>query len=223
MSCPNLPLVIAACLGLLLCVLQTSSGFLLRPHGPVTLSARQQQQRQTYHQLLAGGFGKKPVKPKKELPRVIPESDKDCPCCSGKTYKDCCEPYLDKGIDPPSAEAMMRSRYCAYATRKVDHILKTTHPTNTEWRDDKVKWKKAALAFADEYRFLSLNVQEVEEVSDSLAYVKFTSRFSAFGKKSTKEMGEAGKDFPFTERSKFVKEEDGLWYYVEGDVKENYE
>jgi SEC-C motif-containing protein len=39
-----------------------------------------------------------------------------CPCGSdNKKYTDCCGRYLDGGEAAPTAEALMRSRYTAYA------------------------------------------------------------------------------------------------------------
>ncbi|WP_316830170.1 YchJ family metal-binding protein [Pedobacter aquatilis] len=38
----------------------------------------------------------------------------NCPCGSGLLYGNCCEPYLLKLKDAPTAEALMRSRYSAF-------------------------------------------------------------------------------------------------------------
>eukprot|EP00638_Chattonella_subsalsa_P018856 CAMPEP_0117860238 /NCGR_PEP_ID=MMETSP0950-20121206/3649_1 /TAXON_ID=44440 /ORGANISM="Chattonella subsalsa, Strain CCMP2191" /LENGTH=261 /DNA_ID=CAMNT_0005710343 /DNA_START=30 /DNA_END=815 /DNA_ORIENTATION=+ len=173
-------------------------------------------------ELYAGkGFGSTPKKEKKR-PTIIPKPEKSCPCCSGVPYKDCCQPYHERERNPPTAVALMRARYCAYACRFPDFILDTTHPINPEWTEDREAWKKGATAFSDEYKFLGLEVRDVEEISDTEAYVRFTSTFSAFGKKSKKELGVAGESFPFTEKSRFIKE-DGVWYYVDGDITENFE
>ena len=53
----------------------------------------------------------------------------DCPCCSGKEYSDCCEPFHNEIEIPATAEALMRSRYCAYAIPNGAYLVKTTLPT----------------------------------------------------------------------------------------------
>lgn len=47
-----------------------------------------------------------------------------CPCGSGKLILACCGPIL-AGKSAPTAEALMRSRYTAYATGKLDYIEAT--------------------------------------------------------------------------------------------------
>ena len=48
-----------------------------------------------------------------------------CYCGLLKSYQDCCGPYIDAGGLPLSPEALMRSRYSAYAQAKVDYIVET--------------------------------------------------------------------------------------------------
>ena len=50
----------------------------------------------------------------------------DCPCCSGKTFDECCEPIIELE-SAPTALALMRSRYTAYHIGKAEYLLKTTH------------------------------------------------------------------------------------------------
>jgi len=50
----------------------------------------------------------------------------NCYCGSGNTFSNCCEPYI-KGIQKaPTAEALMRSRYSAYAIHAADYLWNTT-------------------------------------------------------------------------------------------------
>lgn len=51
-----------------------------------------------------------------------------CPCGSGVAYRLCCGRYHD-GEPAPTPEALMRSRYCAFALRLADYLLATWHPT----------------------------------------------------------------------------------------------
>lgn len=50
-----------------------------------------------------------------------------CPCGSEKEHDDCCGP-LFKGAPAPTAEALMRSRYCAYVKGEIDYLRDTMAP-----------------------------------------------------------------------------------------------
>jgi SEC-C motif-containing protein len=52
----------------------------------------------------------------------------DCPCCSGRPFDQCCGPLLAGRQRAASPEALMRSRYSAYATRNFDYVWNTTDP-----------------------------------------------------------------------------------------------
>ena len=63
-----------------------------------------------------------------------------CPCGSGAAYQACCGRYHSAAaaaggaaellLLPPTAEALMRSRFSAYAKGHVAYICETTHPDN---------------------------------------------------------------------------------------------
>lgn len=50
-----------------------------------------------------------------------------CVCGSGNKWKRCCGPVID-GVPAASPEALMRSRYSAFATGSVGHLLRSIHP-----------------------------------------------------------------------------------------------
>jgi SEC-C motif domain protein len=50
-----------------------------------------------------------------------------CPCCSQKQFSACCEPFIIGTKNPPTALALMRSRYTAYVMHDADYLIKTTH------------------------------------------------------------------------------------------------
>ena len=50
---------------------------------------------------------------------------KNCPCCSGHSFKTFCEPYIKGKKKPASPEILMRSRYTAYTIHDVAYIKKT--------------------------------------------------------------------------------------------------
>lgn len=58
----------------------------------------------------------------------------------GADYDDCCRPALDGQAWPTTAEALMRSRYTAFARGNEDHLFRTWHaktrPTDIELDTD---------------------------------------------------------------------------------------
>ena len=55
---------------------------------------------------------------------TVKETDK-CPCCSGKSYGECCSPILSGKEKARTAEALMRARYTAYVVHNIDFIINT--------------------------------------------------------------------------------------------------
>lgn len=61
----------------------------------------------------------------------------NCPCCSGKSYENCCQPYNTKEKFPPTAEALMRSRFSAFAIPNGDYLWETTSPGKRKFHNKK--------------------------------------------------------------------------------------
>ena len=70
-----------------------------------------------------------------------------CPCCSGKTYQDCCGRH-HQGELPETALQLMRSRYSAYVKRLESYLLSSWHPDH----------RPAAVAFPRDQVWLGLEV-----------------------------------------------------------------
>ena len=51
--------------------------------------------------------------------------DDTCPCGSGQEYAQCCQPLIEGARAADTAEALLRSRFSAYARQQVDYILDT--------------------------------------------------------------------------------------------------
>ena len=51
---------------------------------------------------------------------------KDCYCGSSTSFNECCEKFIDSSQNAPTPEALMRSRYSAYATQAIDYLISTT-------------------------------------------------------------------------------------------------
>ena len=121
-----------------------------------------------------------------------------CPCGSELSHAECCEPLILIERNAVTAEQLMRSRYSAYATCKVDYLVATTHPS-TRHRFS----KKEIEAWAKSNRWLKL------EIIESLpTIVEFKAHYMQ------------GIDPPkiHHERSTFIQD-DGKWYYVDGIFK----
>jgi SEC-C motif domain protein len=120
----------------------------------------------------------------------------NCYCGSGKSFSECCEPFI-KGIqNAPTAEKLMRSRYSAYATQAADYLVATTHASKRKYhsKSDIQEWSKSN-------QWLKLEVLNVSENS-----VEFKAYFLDNRLKATMHH----------EKSAF-KKEDGVWFYVDGE------
>lgn len=126
-----------------------------------------------------------------------------CPCNSGRDYKACCEPFLKAETLPPTAEALMRSRYTAYVVKNIDYIEKTHHPKQGGDFD-----REAAQKWSETAKWLGLEVVATEGggQNDASGEVEFVARFEI-----------DGKSFDHHERSLFKREE-GRWYYWDGKI-----
>lgn len=56
-----------------------------------------------------------------------------CPCDPQSSFEQCCGPFITDGLSAPTPEALVRSRYSAFAMRTLDYIERTHAP---EVRDD---------------------------------------------------------------------------------------
>jgi SEC-C motif-containing protein len=126
-----------------------------------------------------------------------------CPCGSGRTLGACCG-RLHAGAMAPSPEALMRSRYAAYAVGAVDYVLDTTHPDGPRWRADRGAWRRDVSRFCAETAFLGLQVHGAGFDPDGAAWVEFTARLT-----------QNGGDASFRERSRF-RPHRGRWAYLDG-------
>jgi SEC-C motif domain protein len=120
-----------------------------------------------------------------------------CPCGSLRAYGDCCGRF-HAGAPAPDAEALMRSRYCAYVLLDGDYLLATWH----------ARTRPASLDLAAGHRtkWLGLEVRRHVTTGDDSAVVEFIARFK-LGWRTRK----------LHETSRFLRE-NNRWYYVDGDV-----
>jgi SEC-C motif-containing protein len=121
-----------------------------------------------------------------------------CPCSSGLPYARCCRPY-HAGEAAPTPQALMRSRYSAYALNKPDYVMATTHPDSPHWQADRAAWRADLQAFSSSVTFVGLKILLAE--GDT---VKFRAVLM-----------QGGRDVSFTEHSIF-RQHNGRWLYVKG-------
>ena len=128
-----------------------------------------------------------------------------CPC--GRTdarkrplsFARCCGPFLsDFAHRPaPDAEALMRSRYCAFVLQDAEYLLATWHP----------RTRPSEVGFEPGLKWLGLELREHRVIDATHAEVEFVARSRL-----------AGRAERLHERSRFVCE-DGRWFYVDGEMK----
>lgn len=125
----------------------------------------------------------------------------DCHCGSGRSFADCCGPYLSGEALPPTAEALMRSRYSAFCTRNVDYLHDTLLPST---RHDFNREHVAEWAANSQWTGLEVRRAVKGGADDTDGDVEFVARFTV-----------KGENYVHHETGTFAKE-DGRWYYVDG-------
>lgn len=122
-----------------------------------------------------------------------------CLCGSGKLNAYCCGPYLDGTTSAPTAEALMRSRYVAYALGAKVYLLETWDAAT----------RPASLNFDTEppLNWIGLSIKRHELQGSDRAIVEFVARYKI-----------AGSAYRLHETSRFVRK-DGHWFYVDGDIE----
>ena len=130
--------------------------------------------------------------------RVLPDLKALCPCGADVPFESCCEPYVTDKAHAPTPEALMRSRYVAFAARRSDYIRETWH----------IKTRPSEVNLAsDEAVWLKLKVLHAEVTADDqYGIVEFEAWYGANGRMGCQQ-----------ERSRFERQ-NGRWYYVDGQM-----
>ena len=128
--------------------------------------------------------------------------DSPCPCGSGGTFDSCCSPILSGEAPAATAESLMRSRYSAYVTGKIEYLATSLHPEHREDFDLAAtrRWSRGA-----QWKSLQVVSSRGGE-QDAEGGVEFIVTYK-----------EKGLTKPHHERANFRREE-GVWYYVDGDI-----
>ncbi|SCE87272.1 SEC-C motif-containing protein [Micromonospora matsumotoense] len=122
-------------------------------------------------------------------------SRRSCPCGTGLPYDDCCGPLHRGDGAAPTAEALMRSRFSAFAVGDPGYLLRSWHSRTRPSRlrlDPAQRWTR--LEIVDRTRGGLL---------DSTGTVAFRAHYR-----------DAGQPGIVDEHSRFVRE-DGSWVYLD--------
>ena len=124
-----------------------------------------------------------------------------CPCRTGTkdviSFGECCHPYLCGETLPTTAEALMRSRYSAYAIGDLEYIKRTWHPDTLP----------VDLRLVPDQVWIDLKITRIEagDAADSTGIVEFIAK--------SKRNGRARRMHEISAFSKL----NNRWFYVRGD------
>lgn len=132
---------------------------------------------------------------------MIPYSASDtCPCGglpAGAALGKCCLPLLEGARTADTAEALMRSRFTAFALGDADYLFRTWHP----------RTRPADTQPDAEVEWTSLDILDTVDgaAGEATGIVEFAAHYRAGGRPGT-----------MRERSSFVIRA-GRWFYVDGE------
>jgi len=130
---------------------------------------------------------------------------RDCLCCSGLLYTNCCAPFHRGLREAPSAEALMRSRFSAYANKLVPYVYRTLHAEHEDKKRPEAKVLREIRDATSSLRFMRLVVLDRRDADEhGVARVLFFAR-----------VFEKGKNRSFLELSDFLHDGTG-WRYLRG-------
>jgi SEC-C motif-containing protein len=118
-----------------------------------------------------------------------------CYCGSQKSFRECCELYINGSEKAPTAEALMRSRYSAFATHKADYLIATTHFSTRKHhkKADIIEWARS-----NQWIKLAVLDSAINAVTFKVFYIDSQLQSQIHHEHS------------------LFKLENGSWYYVDG-------
>ncbi|MEU3143658.1 hypothetical protein APS67_001435 [Streptomyces sp. AVP053U2] len=118
---------------------------------------------------------------------------RSCPCGLPETYEACCGRFHTGAAAAPTAERLMRSRYCAFVRLDAGYLLRTWHPRTRPERID----------LDPGMRWTGLEILEA-------------AAGSAFHSTGTVTFRASYRGGSLHERSRFERV-DGAWTYLDGE------
>ena len=131
--------------------------------------------------------------------------NKICPCGSGKSYGECCEPIIKGTKLASTAEELMRARYSAYEKHEIDFIIESCHREEGVNEID----REATRSWSEESTWQGLKIIRTEKggTSDTEGVVEFEAVYVRKGLKDVHHETAA------------FKKIDGKWLYSSGNLK----
>ncbi|MDP3559965.1 MAG: YchJ family metal-binding protein [Legionellaceae bacterium] len=123
----------------------------------------------------------------------------NCFCGSGQEYISCCGQYIETEKQAPYPEALMRSRYSAYAQGNIEYIARTMRGKAAQGFS-----VESAQSWTNAVRWLSLQVLDAGIEPSGMGVVEFIAQYI-----------QGDKLYLMHERSQF-EHDHGRWYYVDG-------
>ncbi len=124
---------------------------------------------------------------------------KTCPCGTGLTLAQCCQPLLNNEQPAATAVALMRSRYSAYTLRDADYLQRTWHsstrPAQLDLSSSPQNWQR-----------LNIIDTVAGQPDDDSGEVEFVAIYKINGRAER-----------LHERSRFERE-DQQWRYIDGVI-----
>jgi SEC-C motif-containing protein len=127
----------------------------------------------------------------------------NCPCQSGKSFEECCKPFLSNEVMPQTAEQLMRSRYTAFTQVDVEYLKKTLAPESRGDFDAAAtkKWAEQA-----KWKGLQILSTDKGQAEDKKGTVEFIATYEA-----------EGEGLDHHETAQFRKADNGQWLFIDGD------
>lgn len=125
-------------------------------------------------------------------------ASENCYCGSFESFDSCCNLYISGIEKAPTALALMKSRYSAYATHQTEYLLATTHSSERKYysKEEILQW-----AIANTW-------QKLEIISFTENTVEFKAYFI-----DSNNVNQVHYEF-----STF-KQENTSWFYMDGKFK----
>jgi len=122
----------------------------------------------------------------------------DCPCTSGKLFKECCSPVLSDHSLAATPEMLMRSRYTAFAIEDSAFLLRS-------WD---ISTRPRSINFEKNIVWLQLIIEAAPqpEPNDDSGFVVFKASFI-----------QNDTVFEMKEKSFFIRKK-CLWFYLNGEL-----
>jgi SEC-C motif-containing protein len=132
------------------------------------------------------------------------ENMEKCPCGSGATFTDCCQPVIKGSKAADSPEVLMRARYSAHAVVDTDFLFESTHPDHRQGYDH-----QATQDWSEKSEWLGLEIIDSCKggAGDSTGEVEFIASYN-----------DANGVLHKHHENALFKKQDGKWYFTDGEL-----